>query len=155
MAKDLYAALRSAIYVSSMTANGRSIETDDQRLRASGLYDDFNETKAYSPGDICNTYSTDELGPEWEQTWENYQAIDPAKNPGVVPGSSAWFTFFRPLHGKTPATARPWVKPTHALDLYFKGECMIWTDGVVMRSIAENGTSFSPDEYPAGWEVAV
>ena len=37
---DLYKALESAIYFSKMLANGKTVETDDQRLRASGLYED-------------------------------------------------------------------------------------------------------------------
>lgn len=153
MAKDLYAALRSAIYVSAMQVNGKTIETDDQRLRASGLYDDWRLGN-HTVGEIYNTHSTDELGSEWEQTWECYQAYDNAVYPDISPGNAAWYTFNRPLHGKTPATARPWVAPTHAEDIFRYGECMIWTDGTVRRCIAENGTNFSPDENPAAWEVA-
>lgn len=153
MAKDLYAALRSAIYVSAMQVNGKTIETDDQKLRASGLYDDWRLGN-HTAGEIYNTHSTDELGSEWEQTWECYQAYDNAVYPDISPGNAAWYTFNRPLHGKTVATARPWVQPTHSLDIYYKGECMIWKDETIRRCIAENGTNFSPEEYPAGWEAS-
>lgn len=141
---DIYKALASAIYVSRQTLAGKTIETDDQKLRASGLYEDWtpgNHTK----GEIYNAFG---------QTWECYQDYDNAVYPDITPGETAWYTFNRPLHGKTRETARPWVKPTHAEDIYRYGEWMIWTDGTYRKCIAENGTSYSPEEYPAAWEVA-
>ena len=152
MDKKIYNALASAIYVNAMTLNGKNIDTADQKIRASGLYDDFDETKAYSVGNVFNTHSTAELGAEWEQTWECHAAIDPAKNPGVIPGVSAWFTFFHPLHGKSAETARDWVKPQYGTtDIYKCGEYMKYIDGFIYPCIAENGTNFSPDEYRAAW----
>ena len=82
-----------------MSANGRTITTDDQRLRVSGLYQEWTEM-AYGVGDIRNANG---------QTWECFQAHDPEITPGIVPGDPAWFTFWRPLHGKSPETARPFV----------------------------------------------
>lgn len=137
-----YRALASAIYCGAMSANGRTITTDDQRLRASGLYQEWTEM-AYGVGDIRNANG---------QTWECFQAHDPEINPGIVPDDPAWFTFWRPLHGKSPETARPWVKPKHGTtDLYHQGEYMVYTDGAFYRCTAPNGTNFSPEEYPGGW----
>lgn len=154
MNDKFYKALSSAIYVNAMTLNGKNVTSSDQKIRASGLYDEFRYDKAYAVGEVFNTFPSDTLGSEWNQTWECHQAIDPAKNPGVVPGDPSWFTFFHPLHGKSPKTARPWTKPQYGTtDIYKFGECMIWTDGTTRRCIAPNGTNYSPDEYPAGWEV--
>ena len=50
---DLYAARTSAIYFSQMLANGKSVETDDQRIRASGLYEDWAPGR-FSVGAIRN-----------------------------------------------------------------------------------------------------
>ena len=47
---DLYEALKSANYFSQMLANGKTVETDDQRLRVSGLYEDW-APGAYQAGD--------------------------------------------------------------------------------------------------------
>lgn len=153
MDKKFYAALTSSIYVNSMTLAGKTVATPDQKIRASGLFADFSKDKAYSVDDVFNTHATAELGEEWEQTWECHQAIDPAANPGVVPGSSAWFTFFHPLHGKSRRTARPWVLPQYGTtDMYLCGEWMIFTDGKHYECIAPNGTNFSPVDYPAGWK---
>jgi len=109
-----YRALASAIYCGAMSANGRTITTDDQRLRASGLYQEWTEM-AYGVGDIRNANG---------QTWECFQAHDPEITPGIVPGDPAWFTFWRPLHGKSPETARPFVPVMGAHDMYRAGEYM-------------------------------
>lgn len=135
-------ALSSSIYLSRLQLKGESVDDDDKRIRASGLYDDWT-AGAHTVGQIYNTAG---------QTWECYQAYDNATHPDISPGNAAWFTFNRPLHGKTPETARPWVAPTHAMDIYQYDEYMIWTDGSVRRCIAANGTNSSPDEYPEGWE---
>lgn len=139
---DPYKALASAIYVCRQVLMGNNIETDDQKLRANGLYDDWVEGN-HAKGEIYNADG---------QTWECYMPYDNAAYPDVVPGSAAWSTFNRPLHGRTRETAQPWVRPTHSMDIYRYGEWMIWTDGFHCRCIAENGTNFGPDEYPGGWE---
>ena len=138
---DFYKALSSAIYVSRQTLAGQAIETDDQKIRASGLYEDWAEGK-HTKGDIYNADG---------QTWECYADYDNAVYPDIKPGGAAWFTFNRPLHGQTRETARPWVKPTHSMDIYKLGEWMVWADGTFCECIAENGTNFSPEEYPDGW----
>jgi hypothetical protein len=138
---DFYKALSSAIYVSRQTLAGQAIETDDQKIRASGLYEDWTEGK-HTRGEIYNAEG---------QTWECYQDYDNAVYPDIKPGEAAWYTFNRPLHGKSRETARPWVQPTHSMDMYKMGEWMIWTDGAYYECVAEAGTSFGPGEYPAGW----
>lgn len=140
---DFYKALASAIYVSRQTLAGLAIETDDQRIRASGLYDDWTPG-SHEVGEIYNADG---------QTWECYQDYDNAEHPDITPDSTAWYTFNRPLHGKSRETARPWVAPSHAEDIYRCGEWMIWTDGLFGECIAPNGTNFSPEEYPAGWRM--
>ena len=135
-------ALASTIYAARLSLKGETVDTDDKRIRASGLYDDW-KAGVHTKGEIYNADG---------QTWECYQDYDNAVYPDIIPGNSAWFTFNRPLHGTTPETARPFVQPTHSLDIYFYGEYMIF-DGLTYRCIAENGTDFSPAVYPANWEV--
>ena len=135
-------ALASCIYVNGMQLAGRAIVTDDQRIRASGLYLQW-EPGEYAAGVIRNAGG---------QTWQCYQAHDTGTHPDIVPGNSAWFTFWRPLHGKTAATARPFTPPTGAHDMYLAGECMVWTDGTVMRCVRD--TAYGPGEDAAAWEKA-
>lgn len=136
-------ALSSSIYLSKLQLKGETVDDDDKRIRASGLYDDWS-AGTHTVGQIYNAGG---------QTWECYQAYDNATHPDIAPGNAAWFTFNRPLHGRSAETARPWVAPTHSVDIYQNGEYMIWTDGTTKRCVAANGTNFSPDEYPAGWET--
>lgn len=145
MDKKMLDALSSTIYAAKLSLRGESVDDDDKRIRASGLYDEWKEGKHFV-GEIYNAAG---------QTWECYQAYDNAVYPDIKPGNAAWPTFNRPLHGKNPETARPWVQPTHSKDIYKTGECMIWTDGTVRRCVAPNGTDYSPAVYPSFWETVV
>ena len=141
MDSKFYDALASAVYLAKTLLPGLS--DDDQKLRASGLYPEWVEG-SYKKGDTYNAMG---------QTWECYQDYDNAVYPDIKPGNAAWYTFNRPLHGKTRETAKPWVKPAHAEDLYRSGEWMIYTDGLYYKCVAPNGTEYSPEEYAAYWEV--
>ena len=136
---DLYKALASAIYVSRQTLANKAIETDDQKIRASGLYEDWAAGN-HTVGEVYNAEG---------QTWECFQNYDNAVYPDIKPGEAAWFTFNRPLHGKTKETARPWVQPMGAHDMYHAGEWMIYTDG--MTYLCKQDTNFSPEEYGDAW----
>lgn len=149
MDKKMLNALTSMIYVSRVVAEGGTIDDDDKKIRASGVYKEW-VAGSHTVGEVYNAPDADGQ----DQTWECYQAYDNAVYPDIIPGNAAWFTFHRPLHGKTKDTARPWVAPTHSMDIYKDGEYMIWTDGTVYHCIAANGTNFSPVDYPGGWEVA-
>ena len=81
---NVYDALASAIYVARQNLTGAAIDTDDKRLRASGLYEDWAEG-AYTVGDIRNAGG---------QTWECFQAHDTATYPDIHPDNAAWFTFW-------------------------------------------------------------
>lgn len=113
---------------------------DDARIRVSGLYEPWAAGQ-YVVGDVRNAAG---------QTWECYQAHDNAVYPDIKPGSGAWYTFWRPLHGRSPETARPFVPVQGAHDMYRAGEYMVWTDGSIKR--ATQDTPYSPADYPPAWE---
>lgn len=131
----------SVQYVAQQNLYGKVIETDDQKIRASGLYPAWAEGK-HTKGDVYNANG---------QTWECYQDYDNATHPDITPDNSAWYTFNRPLHGKTKETARPFVPVQGAHDMYHTGEYMIFTDGKVYR--CKQDTNFSPTDYAQVWEV--
>lgn len=64
-------------------------------------------------------------------------------NPSVA---SLWMQY----HGTSIESARPWVAPTGAHDMYLAGEYMIWTDGSIYKCLSN--TNFSPADYPSAWE---
>ena len=136
------AALSSAIFVSRCTLNGEAVDTDDKRIRASGLYREWEEGQ-HAKGDIYNADG---------QTWECFQAYDNAAYPDIRPGQPAWYTFNRPLHGTTPETARPFVPVQGSHDIYRAGEYMVWTDGTIQH--CKEDTNVSPEDYPQAWEEA-
>lgn len=146
MNKNIYDTLAAAIYINAMQLNGKSISSDDQRLRAAALYDDW-APGSYSIGDMRN--APDATGNT--QTWECFQAHDNAVYPDIYPGQSSWFTFWRPLHGKSPLTARPFVPVQGSHDMYRAGEYMISSDETMYCCLQD--TNFSPEEYPDAWEA--
>lgn len=64
-------------------------------------------------------------------------------NPSVA---SLWIQY----HGTSVETARPWIAPTGAHDIYLAGEYMIWTDGSTYKCLSN--TNFSPADYALAWE---
>jgi len=111
-------------------------------LRLSGLFEPWTPGN-YKVGDVRNAN---------DQTWECHQAHDNATYPDIKPDDPSWFTFWRPLHGKSPDTARKWVKPQHGTtDIYHAGEYMIYTDGRRYKCLSD--TNFSPEEFSQAWET--
>ena len=117
-------ALSSAIFVSRCTLAGEAVDTDDKRLRASGLYPDW-VAGHHAKGDIYNADG---------QTWECYQEYDNATYPDIRPGEAA----------------RPFVPVQGSHDMYRAGEYMVWTDGTIYR--CKTDTNFSPADYAQAWE---
>lgn len=122
-----------------MAAGSVPAETDDERIMVSGLYADW-EAGSHTVGEIYNTNG---------QTWECFQAYDNAVHPDIVPGNSAWYTFNRPLHGKSKETAREFVQPTGAHDIYKADEWCIFAGDYWL---CKNDTAYSPTDYAQAWE---
>ena len=96
-----------AIRAATVRALGH-VTADDDRLEVAVLY------APWGAGDhkVGEVYSAN------GQVWECCQAYDNAVYPDITPDGAAWGTFHRPLHAKKPETARPFVAPTGALDIY-------------------------------------
>lgn len=69
-----------------------------------------------------------------------------AWNPVAAP--ALWMQY----HGTSIVSARPWIAPTGAQDMYKRGETMIWTDGDIYTCLVD--TTYSPAEYGQAWEKA-
>lgn len=135
-------ALSGAVYLSRLTLRGEAADTDDKRLRAAGLYPEW-EPGDHKAGEIYNAGG---------QTWACVQSYDTGVYPDIVPGGSAWGTFHRPLHGTTPETAREFVVVTGAHDTYKAGEYAVF-EGALYQCLEE--TAYSPAEYGAAWALEV
>lgn len=131
---------QSAAAVGRMVLAQMADLDDDSRIRVSGLYEPWT-AGTYETGDIRNVGG---------QTWECFQAHDNATYPDIKPGSAAWFTFWRPLHGKSPKTARPFVPVQGAHDMYKIGEYAVFEDALYK---CVQDTAYSPEDYSPAWEA--
>lgn len=77
------------------------------------------------------------------------QAHDSTANADWTPEATPalWMQY----HGTTLESARPWVAPTGAHDMYKVGEYMIYTDGKTYKCLSD--TTYSPTDYAQAWEV--
>jgi hypothetical protein len=83
------------------------------------------------------------------QVYGLLQSHNAAHYPDTTPAMLA--ALWRVKHTTNPDKAKPYVKPTSTSDMYLVGECMIWTDGAVMKAVRD--TIYSPAEYAADWEL--
>lgn len=117
---------------------GATPQTDDEKIMVSALWDEWT-AGSHAAGEI---YTVD------GEPWEVFQAYDNAVYPDVVPGNSAWQTFNRPLHGTSAHTARNFVQPTGAHDIYNEGEWAVF-DGKFYECTQD--TAYSPGDYGEAW----
>ena len=117
-----------------------NITSDESKLKVEPLIKGWHRGK-HTVGEI---YMVD------GQMWGCYQSYANAVYPDINPSGSAWRTFNRPLHGKSLATAKPFVHPTGSHDIYKSGEYAVWTDGRIYKCISD--TAFSPAEYSQAWQ---
>lgn len=115
--------------------------TADERIQCAALYPVW-AAGTHTQGDIY-TVAAD--------PWECIQSYDNGVYPDINPGNAAWHTFNRPYHGTTLETARTFVQPTGAHDMYKAGEWMIY-GGKAYKCLSD--TAYSPGDYSAAWEVA-
>jgi len=79
------------------------------------------------------------------------QAHDSKANPGWTPVATPalWMQY----HGTSVETARAWIAPTGAHDMYKAGEYMVYTDGKTYKCLTD--TVCSPLEDHGAWEEYV
>ena len=136
-----YDLLTSTANMTKLLMKGEKPKTADEIIMCSALYDEWAPGK-HVAGDI---FSVD------GDIWECFQNYDNAVYPDIAPGGSAWFTFNRPYHGTSRETARMFIHPTGAHDVYKKGEWAI-QDGKFTK--ANQDTAYSLAEYPQAWDEA-
>lgn len=118
---------------------GKQPTTADEIIMCSALYPEWE----------AGVHKTDEIFLLDGDPWKVRAAYDNATHPDIAPGETAWATFNIPYHGTTRQTARTWVKPNNATDIYKVGEWCVFGGKYY---VSKRGTDFSPTEYPADWE---
>lgn len=130
-------------FVQSMILKESASFDVDMKIKTAGVYDKWAAGK-YEVGDIRVHAG---------QVWECWTAHDNAIYPDINPDNpQTWANFWRPLHGTSKETARPWVKPQYGTtDMYHAGEYMVYTDGNTYECVSD--TVYSLDEYAQAWRV--
>lgn len=95
------------------------------------------------------SYAVGDVRAENGVPYKCVQAHDSTSNedwkPSVTP--ALWMQY----HGTCCNTARAWVAPTGAHDMYRAGEWMIYTDGKLYECLSD--TAYSPTDYAAAWRA--
>lgn len=101
--------------------------------------------RSWKPG----TYVIGDVRAEDGVPYKCVQAHDSTANPGWMPSAvpALWMQY----HGTSRETARAWVAPAGAHDMYKKGEWMIYTDGLLYECLTD--TAYSPTDYAQAWRV--
>lgn len=118
---------------------GKTLSSNEDKIECNALYPEWSPGK-HTKGEVYTTPG---------QIWECFQDYDNAVYPGLIPTDSSWYTFNRPLHGKSVDTARYFVQPMGAHDMYHAGEFVIYF-GELYKCIQD--TAYSPKDYAAAWK---
>lgn len=97
----------------------------------------------------AGAYAVGDVRTEDGVPYKCVQAHDSAANPDWKP--SATPALWMQYHGTSRETARAYVAPTGAHDMYLAGEWMIYTDGLLYECLAD--TAYSPTDYAAAWKA--
>ena len=129
--------LRKAIQMFAATL------TDEQALQIACVYDVYQVNKSYKVDDLF-TYGTNSVGDP--QLYRVVQAHTSQADwlPNVTPA------LYTPI-GLDDSGYDIWSKPTGAHDAYNIGDIVNYNGTLYKSKI--NGNVWSPDEYPAGWEL--
>lgn len=112
---------------------------------AAEINDNVCAVRVWMPG----AYAQGDVRQHGGVPYKCVQAHDSTDNPAWTPDAAPalWMQY----HGTTRETARAWIAPTGAQDMYKAGEWMIWTDGTVYKCLSD--TSFDPEAYAQAWEA--
>ena len=117
---------------------------DDQAMEIATLYPAYEVGKAYAADELIS-YGVNGVGDP--QLYRVVQAHTSQADwtPDATPA------LYTPI-GLTEAGYPVWSKPTGAHDAYDEDDIVDY-NGTLYRSLIA-GNIYSPDEYPAGWEIS-
>ena len=116
---------------------------DEKALEVATIYDPWVCDKTYAVGEFV-TYGTNSVGDP--QLYKVVQAHTSQLDwlPDLTPA------LYSPI-GLDDSGYPVWSQPTGAHDAYNKGDIVNY-NGTLYKSLID-GNTYSPDVYPAGWEV--
>ena len=117
--------------------------SDEQAMEVATIYDHWKEGKSYSVGEFV-TYGNNAVGDP--QLYKVVQAHTSQLDwlPDLTPS-------LYDAIGLDDSGYPVWSQPTGAHDAYNTGDIVNY-NGTLYKSLVD-GNTYSPDAYPAGWEV--
>ena len=133
---------KAEAFVSEIVAL-RNLLTDEQAIQTPNLFAEYKVGISYKVDDLF-TYGTNSVGDP--QLYRVVQAHTSQADwlPNVTPA------LYTPI-GLDDSGYDIWSKPTGTHDAYNIGDIVNY-NGTLYKSIID-GNVWSPDEYPAGWEL--
>lgn len=129
--------LRRALQIFAQTLS------DDEAMEVSTLYPKYEVGRVYKTDELF-TYGTNSVGDP-----QLYRVVqDHTSQADWAPDATA--SLYSSI-GITDAGYPIWSQPTGAHDAYNIGDIVDY-NGTLYRSLID-GNTYSPDVYPAGWEV--
>ena len=117
--------------------------TDEQAMEVAAVYDSWKPGRAYGAGEFL-TYGTNGVGDPQLYRVAQAHTAQADWTPDVTP---ALYTAI----GLDDKGYPLWSQPTGAHDAYNKGDVVNY-NGTLYLSLID-GNAYSPEAYPAGWEV--
>ena len=117
--------------------------TDEQAMEVAAVYDPWKPGRAYGAGEFL-TYGTNGVGDPQLYRVAQAHTAQADWTPDVTP---ALYTAI----GLDDKGYPVWSQPTGAHDAYNKGDVVNY-NGTLYLSLID-GNAYSPEAYPAGWEV--
>lgn len=117
--------------------------SDDEAMEVATVYPKYEVGKAYKVDDIF-IYGENAVGdPQLYRVVQDHTSAEE-----WAPSATA--SLYSPI-GLTAEGYPIWSRPTGAHDAYNAGDIVDY-NGTLYKSLI-NGNTYSPDEYPAGWEL--
>lgn len=117
--------------------------TEDKAMEVATVFDPWAANKAYGAGEYV-TYGVNAVGDP-----QLYKVVqDHTSQENWTPDVSA--SLYSPV-GLDESGYPVWAQPTGAHDAYNEGDIVSY-NGVLYKSLVD-GNTYSPEAYPAGWEV--
>lgn len=116
---------------------------DDKAMEVATVFPAYEVGKAYAVGDMFSYGENSTGDPQLYKVVQAHTSQEDWK-PDATP---ALYTAI----GLNPAGYPIWSKPTGAHDAYSKGDIVSYNEKLYKSLI--DGNTWSPEEYPAGWEL--
>ena len=117
--------------------------SDDKALEVATVFPAYEVGRAYTVGDMFSYGKNSTGDPQLYKVVQAHTSQEDWK-PDATP---ALYTAI----GLNPAGYPIWSKPTGAHDAYSKGDIVSYNEKLYKSLI--DGNTWSPEEYPAGWEL--